>query len=109
GLETTPVTSVGDTVEMTDTGETTLDIEIIHAIAPKAHLIAYTSRSPYDEIAQMVSQIVTDDKAQIISISLGGCELAAQFHNADALSAFDAAFQQAAAQGMSVLVSSGDD
>jgi subtilase family serine protease len=89
--------------------EPVLDIEVLQAIAPKAQIIAYESGSDLDSLAQMFDRIVSDNRAQIVSISLGACELGVDNSSAGGfLSALDSAFQRADAQGMSVLVSSGD-
>ncbi|HLZ22249.1 MAG TPA: S53 family peptidase [Ktedonobacterales bacterium] len=89
--------------------EPVLDIEVLHAIAPRASLIAYESPGDLGSIAQMFSQMVSDGKAQILSISLGACEAGLTQSDANSfLNSLDSTFQQAGAQGMSVLVASGD-
>jgi subtilase family serine protease len=93
----------------TQSPEPVLDIEVLHAIAPKANVIAYESRPDLNSLTQMFDQIVSDNRAQIVSISLGACELGVDNSSASGfLNALDATFQRADAQGMSVLVSSGD-
>ncbi|MDE3231650.1 MAG: S8/S53 family peptidase, partial [Chloroflexota bacterium] len=93
----------------TSSPEPALDIEILHAIAPKAQVIAYESGPDLASLTRMFDRIVSDNKAQIVSISLGACELAVDSSSSRGfLSAIDTAFQRADAQGMSVLVSSGD-
>ncbi len=93
----------------TTSPEPVLDIEVLQAIAPKAQIIAYESGSDLDSLAQMFDRIVSDNRAQIVSISLGACELGVDNSSASGfLDALDSAFQRADAQGMSVLVSSGD-
>ncbi len=89
--------------------EPALDIEVLHAIAPKAQIIAYETGSDLDHLTQMFDRIVSDNRAQVVSISLGACELGLDSSSASGfLSALDSDFQRADAQGMSVLVSSGD-
>jgi kumamolisin len=89
--------------------EPVLDIEALHAIAPKAQVIAYESGSDLDSLTQMFDQIVSDNRAQIVSISLGACELGIDQSSASGfLDSLDTTFQRADAQGMTVLVSSGD-
>ena len=89
--------------------EPVLDIEVIHAIAPAANIDVYESQSDLGSVAQMFSQIVSDNHAQVISISLGACEkeldpsTSQSFYNS-----IDNSFRQAAAQGMSILVATGD-
>ncbi|MGH2503260.1 MAG: S53 family peptidase, partial [Ktedonobacterales bacterium] len=93
----------------TQSPEPVLDIEVLHAIAPKANIIAYESGPDLNSLTQMFDHIVSDNRAQIVSISLGACELGVDNSSASGfLNALDTAFQRADAQGMSVLVSSGD-
>jgi kumamolisin len=102
--------------------ETTLDIEVVHAVAPNAQLIAYEGGSDLQGLAQLFSQIVTDHRAHVVSISLGLCErfvldatqAPSNIQDAFDLSggaffqSLDSTFREADALGMSVLVSSGD-
>ena len=93
----------------TQSPEPVLDIEVLHAVAPKANIIAYESGADLNSLTQMFDQIVSDNRAQIVSISLGACELGVDSSSASGfLDALDTTFQRADAQGMSVLVSSGD-
>jgi kumamolisin len=90
--------------------EPALDIEVVHAIAPRASILVYESPEDLLSVARMLSQIVTDNRAQVLSVSLGVCEqgldpsIARTF-----LSTLNNTFQRAATQGMSVLVASGDN
>jgi subtilase family serine protease len=89
--------------------EPVLDIEVIHAIAPAANIDVYESQADLNSVAQMFDQIVSDNRAQVISISLGACEKGLDPSTARSFyDSIDRSFQQAAAQGMSVLVASGD-
>ena len=102
--------------------ETTLDLEVVHAVAPQAHLIAYEGGGDIASLAQVFSQIVADHRAQVMSVSLGLCErfiLDPRQAPRDLRDAFtvsgqsffnslDNTFRQAAAVGMSVLVATGD-
>lgn len=125
GLQTSPVevVEVGQGAAPADTvSETALDIEVVHAIAPRTHLIAYEGGSDTASLIQTFSQIVSDHRAQVVSISLGLCERfildpsQAPSDLQDALgtsgqayfSALDSAFREADALGMSVLVATGD-
>jgi kumamolisin len=95
-----------------DVSETTLDIEVVHAIAPKTTLIAYEGPADFGGLTDTFNKIVTDNKAKVVSISLGGCEPAiAQAPDLGAayLNTLTHIFQQASAQGMTVLVASGDN
>jgi kumamolisin len=89
--------------------EATLDIEIVQAVAPKTHIIAYEGGQDLSQLAQIFTRMVTDHRAQIISISLGACER--DVTGADGrsfVSAIDTTFRQAALTGISVLAASGD-
>ncbi|MEO7002038.1 MAG: S53 family peptidase [Ktedonobacterales bacterium] len=89
--------------------EPVLDIEVIRAIAPRSGIIVYESGSDLGHLAQMFDRIVSDNRAQIVSISLGACELGIDSSSASGfLATLDSTFQRADAQGMSVLVASGD-
>ncbi len=105
-----------------DVSETTLDIEVIHAIAPKAHIIAYEGAATLQGFVDLFNQAVSAHNAQVLSISLGVCEQLI-LHPDQAPSdvqgffdepgpgyfaALDTVFKQADAQGMSILASSGD-
>jgi kumamolisin len=95
-----------------DVSETTLDIEVVHAIAPQTHLIAYEGPADFGGLTHTFAKIVKDNRAQVVSISLGGCEPAIVQANdlgTPYLNTLNTIFQQAAAQGMTVLVASGDE
>jgi hypothetical protein len=89
-------------------GESILDIEDVSAMAPGAHIDVYeapnTSAGSLDEYAQMVN----DDADQIITSSWGLCEQDLQLADPGAQQAEDYIFQQAAAQGQTVLSAAGD-
>jgi kumamolisin len=125
GLTTSPVAVVpvgGGASPPDKVSETTLDIEVAHAVAPQAHLIAYEGGSDTASLVQLFDQIVTDHRAQVISISLGVCERylldpnQAPHDLQDGLTAsgqsffhaLDTTFREADALGISVLVATGD-
>jgi kumamolisin len=86
-------------------GEVTLDLEIAHAIAPRARLIVYTGSSRLDQGTRLMDQMVRDNPGAIISDSLGACET----DISPALrSANQVILDRAAAQGMSHFAASGD-
>ncbi len=90
--------------------EPVLDIEIVNAIAPKASVLVYESAEDLGSVATMLSQIVSDHKAQVLSVSLGTCEAALDPSTASSfISTLNDTFQRANAEGMSVLVASGDN
>jgi kumamolisin len=88
-------------------GETELDMEVAHEIAPGARLLLYncTSDCSDTDIASVETAAARDNPGGVISVSLGGCEVAEGSADAHAESS---AFDQADALGESVLVASGD-
>jgi kumamolisin len=85
--------------------EVELDIEVVAAMAPKAAQIVYEGPNTTQGVNDTYSRIVTDGKAQIVTISWGECE--AQSGNAE-LQTLDGIFKQAAAQGMTLFAAAGD-
>jgi hypothetical protein len=90
-----------------DETEAALDVEWSGAVAPKAaiKLIVSASTSASDGIALSAQYAVSNNVAPVLTLSYGSCETALgtsgnQFWNS--------LWQQAAAQGITVLVSSGD-
>jgi len=55
-------------------GETALDLEIVHAVAPQAKLVVYMSADDFGHSDRAFDQMVTDHLGSIISESLGSCE-----------------------------------
>jgi subtilase family serine protease len=91
-------------------GEAALDIEQAMGLAPKASFIVYQGPNsdlsspgsgPYDTFAAAVS----DDKAHVVSVSWGQCE---PLEGAPSAQAENILFEEAAAQGQSILAASGD-
>ena len=92
-------------------GEVMLDIEVVGAVAPGARIAVYfapnTTRGFLDAITTAVHDPVR--KPSVVSISWGQAEDAPHGWTAQARRAFDQAFQDAAALGVSVCCASGDD
>ena len=88
--------------------ESIMDIEVIQALAPQAQLIAYEGGDSLSATAAIFARIVSDRRAQIVSISLGVCELGVGSQDSAFFRSIESTFQQADAEGMSVLVASGD-
>jgi len=115
GLNTTPIEVVqvnGGASRAKEVSETTLDIEIIHAIAPRTKIIVYEGPADFNGLANTFNKIVSDNRAKVMSVSLGGCEPAiweAPDLGPNYFTTLNNIFRQAAAQGMTVFVSSGDD
>ena len=85
--------------------EVDLDIEVVAAMAPKAAQIVYEGPDTTQGFNDTFNQIVTDNKAQITTISWGECE--AQSGNAE-LQTLDNILSQGAAEGIAMYAASGD-
>lgn len=86
-------------------GETEMDIELLHAIAPAAHVIVYEAPATDAGWVAMWNQIVGDNRAPVVSTSWGSPE---DLTSSDTINAMHQAFQQAATQGQTILDASGD-
>ena len=88
-------------------GEETLDMEAVHALAPRANVRYYAAASCTDSsLLAALTKVVNDGKASIVSNSWGGVE---SNETAGSERAFHSVFLQGATQGMSFVFSSGDD
>ena len=85
--------------------EVELDIEVVAEMAPKASQIVYEGPNSTQGVNDTYNQIVSDNKAQLVTISWGQCE--AQSGAAE-LQTLDGIFKQGAAQGMGMFAASGD-
>jgi kumamolisin len=86
-------------------GETVLDLEIIHQVAPAAKLVLYLSAPDFAHADRAFDQMISDHLGSIISESLGACEPETPSgHRATYASIQD----RSVAQGMSHFVASGD-
>jgi kumamolisin len=88
-------------------GEVMLDIEVVGAVAPDANIAVYFAPNTDAGFLDAITTAIHDttNKPSIISISWGGPESS---WTQQAMTAFDAAFQAAAAMGITVCVASGD-
>ena len=87
-------------------GETALDLEIIHEVAPAAKLVVYMSAADFGHGDRAFDQLVTDHLGSIISESLGSCEPDTPSGARDNYASIQ---DRAVALGMSHLVASGDN
>jgi kumamolisin len=89
-------------------GEVMLDIEVVGAIAPEAHIAVYFAPNTDAGFLDAITTAVHDktNKPSVISISWGGPEA---FWTQQSMTAFDSAFRAAAAMGITVCVASGDN
>jgi kumamolisin len=86
-------------------GETVLDLEIIHEVAPNAKLVIYLSAADFGHGDRAFDQLVTDHLGSIISESLGACEPDTPSGHRNTYAAIQ---DRAVALGMSHFVASGD-
>jgi len=86
-------------------GETVLDLEIIHEIAPNAKLVIYLAGPQLALADRAFDQMVTDHLGSIISDSIGQCEAGVPSGHRNLVATIE---DRAVAQGMSHFVASGD-
>ena len=88
-------------------GEVMLDVEVAGAVAPGASLVVYFAPNTDAGFLDAVTTAIHDEvrKPSIISISWGGPETS---WTTQAMDAFDQAFQDAAAMGVTVCIAAGD-
>jgi kumamolisin len=89
-------------------GEVMLDIEVVGAIAPAANIAVYFAPNTDAGFLDAITTAIHDttNKPSIVSISWGGPESS---WTQQSMTAFDSAFQAAAAMGITVCVASGDN
>jgi DNA-binding beta-propeller fold protein YncE len=105
----TPIKNVpvfGGTTSNAGEGEAELDIEVVLGLAPLAHLLVYEAKNGGTGTINEYTSIVDQDRAQVMSSSWGVCEA---FLGASAAKAENTIFQQAAAQGQSMVSIPGDE
>jgi hypothetical protein len=86
--------------------EAALDIEQVIGLAPLAHVLVY--QGPIEQNVapvDIISRIVSDDSAKVISTSWGICE---ELTGSSVLTAENTLLQEAATQGQSFYAASGD-
>jgi subtilase family serine protease len=91
---------------MAPAGEVAMDLEIIHAVAPKAKLVVYLSSPRVGQADRAFDQMVTDHLGSIISESLGECEPDASSGHRSLYAGIQ---NRAVAEGMGHYVASGDN
>jgi kumamolisin len=89
-------------------GEVMLDIEVVGAVAPAAKIAVYFAPNTDAGFLDAITTAVHDvtNKPSVISISWGGAESS---WTQQSMTAFDSAFQAAAALGITVCIASGDN
>jgi hypothetical protein len=107
---TNPVTTVsvdgGGTTSSDGTGEADLDIEDAATQAPGAQIVSYEGPNTALGTYALWSTIVSQDAVQVVSTSWGICEPAAASDGT--IGEYSTLFEQAAAQGQTILAASGD-
>jgi kumamolisin len=88
-------------------GEAALDIEGVIGIAPAASIIVYQAPNSQEGLLADYSEIVSQDKANVISTSWGECE--ADADGTDIAAAENTLFEEAATQGQSIFAAAGDE
>ncbi len=88
--------------------ETALDIDNVIGTAPSSNVQVYQGPNDGSGTYDTFAAIVNADTAQVVSDSWGLCESSSLMSDSNALNAENTLFEQAAAQGQSVFVASGD-
>ncbi len=104
---TTVVVDGEDPGENGDAVEAYLDTQVAGGIAPNANVMLYTAANTYLNAGLFlaISRAIDDNQVDILNISFGGCEAD---QGASGNQYIYNLWQQAAAQGISVTVSTGD-
>jgi subtilase family serine protease len=110
GLASNPVTVVVDGDDPGENGdaiEAYLDTQVSSGIAPNAQVILYTAAdtSLQPGLFLAIQRAIDDNQADILNVSFGECESAL---GASGNQLIQNLWEQAAAQGISVVVSAGD-
>ncbi len=91
----------------TPNDETTLDLQTASSQAPGADIMMYMGvDSKFTTFTKVFNQVVTDNKADVMSISWGLCE---EHTGKRQMKSEHNIFKQAAAQGIAVFAAAGDD
>lgn len=86
-------------------GETVLDLEIIHQVAPAAKLVIYLSAPDFAHADRAFDSMISDHLGTIISESLGACETETPSGHRATYADIQ---NRSVAQGMSHFIASGD-
>ena len=87
--------------------ESTLDVEAVSGFAPQATVDVYEGPNNDTGPLDVLSAIVSQDRAQVVTTSWGNCE--PQDGGSQVTSVEANLFEEAAAQGQTVVAASGDD
>lgn len=87
--------------------ETTLDLQLLSSQIPEADVLMYIASNPsFLTFALTFNQVAIDNEASVMSVSWGLCEKGTGWLM---MKTENMVFKQAAAQGIALFVSSGDD
>ncbi|SDN05704.1 kumamolisin [Paenibacillus sp. yr247] len=87
-------------------GETSMDVELAHAVAPGAKILLVVTKDDGNSLFIAVNKLIDKELANQISLSWGMPE---EYISTSQKHAVDQMFAQGAAEGINVFVSSGDD
>ena len=87
-------------------GEADIDIEQVLSLAPDVHVLVYQGPNDGAGGYDTYSSIITQDEAKVVSSSWGLCE---PFTGSPTARAEGTLFEEAAAQGQSIVAASGDE
>ncbi len=89
-----------------DEGESDIDLEYAGGMAPGANVyLVYVGNNANASVFDALNYAITENIAPVISISYGACE---PLSSSASLTSYNAVYMQAAAQGQSIVASSGD-
>jgi kumamolisin len=89
-----------------EAAETTLDVELVSAMAPGAkQILVYEAPNSATSVLHLYSKIANDNQAQIVTTSWGGPE---RYQNTAFLTSESAILKQMALQGQTVFAAAGD-
>jgi hypothetical protein len=89
-----------------DINEADLDLEWSGAVAQKAAIVFLNSTDVFDSLQYAIANKVNGLQIPILSVSYGACE---PEQSSATLASLEASFQQANAQGQTVIAAAGDD
>jgi kumamolisin len=89
-----------------ETAEVALDVQVVRGIAPQAQILDYEGPKTGSGIGDLIARIVADGRADIVSVSWGGCE---KFMNTVMTGIVEQELEAAVAAGISVFIASGDN
>lgn len=89
--------------------EATLDIEQVASLAPDAKILVYEDNPAAPSQFAEYEAIISQDRANIVSMSYGGCEALQAREDPGFLQVENSLFEEAAAEGITWIASSADD